>query len=354
MREVHLLGVGATSFSRQGRTADQLIRQAVTAALADAGLKPRDIRAFTLATGSHRVEQGGLTALDDGAAVPFPPVCTLGAAALNLGWRAVATGAHDIVICVGHELTNSVVNGQDPARLQSLAASAARYMEASGATESHFARVAVNNRAHGAVNPRALLTTPVNSASVLASDVLVWPLHGLMVAQRSEGAAAVVLASSDRGRRTGARAPRMRASILLRDGDTGATAGAARVARLGYEAAGLGPEDIDCAETDHPTAAGELPAYEALQFAPDGQGPELVESGFTALGGVLPVNTSGGALSQGDAAGAAGIAQLCELTWQLRGEAGRRQAAGARVGLALSSGVEGERAVVSLTILTTG
>jgi acetyl-CoA acetyltransferase len=145
----------------------------------------------------------------------------------------------------------------------------------------------------------------------------------------------------------------VRACVLVRQGES-SLATAARAARLTYEAAGIGPEDVDCAEIDHPTAAGELPAYEALEFAPDGQGPELVDSGFTALGGVLPVNTSGGALAQGHAPGAAGIAQLCELGWQLRGEAGRRQVAGARVGLALSSQVEKGGRVVGLTVLSSG
>jgi acetyl-CoA acetyltransferase len=113
------------------------------------------------------------------------------------------------------------------------------------------------------------------------------------------------------------------------------------------------PEQVDCAEVDDHTAAGELAAYEALQFAPAGQGPELVDSGFTDLGGVLPVNTSGGLLSQGDATGASAVAQLCELSWQLREEAGSRQVAGARTALALSAyeTAANRLAFVSLVIL---
>src|SRR5690606_20724277 len=113
------------------------------------------------------------------------------------------------------------------------------------------------------------------------------------------------------------------------------------------------PEDLDLAEVDDDTAAEEMAAYEALQFAPHGQGPELVESGFTALGGVLPVNPSGGLLAQGEAVGASGIAQICEIAWQLRGEAGRRQVSGARVGLALSARRATDRLpLVSLMILS--
>jgi acetyl-CoA acetyltransferase len=124
---------------------------------------------------------------------------------------------------------------------------------------------------------------------------------------------------------------------------------------MGYQAAGIGPDDVDCAEVDDATAAGELMSYEALQFAPDGQGPELVAGGFTMLGGVLPVNASGGMLAQGEAVRASGVAQICELAWQLRRQAGRRQVAGARVGLACSAGSTDDGApVVSLTIVTAG
>jgi acetyl-CoA acyltransferase len=355
VREVHVLGVGATSFARAGRSGDELAREAVTAAIADAGIRLRDVPAFTLARGNGRAAGGGSHLFGVGAGRPLPPVCVSGAAALHLGWLAVSSGVHDLVLCVGRELAAPTRETARRVRIEALAAAAGRYMEASGATEEQLARVAAKNRQHGAANPRALLTSSVGPREVLDGELVEWPLRDAMVAPPSEGAAAVVLSSSESGRRGGARAPRILASTLVRDGGVDPlTSAAGRAARMAYETAGLGPESIDCAEIDHPTAAGELHAYEALQFAPDGQGAELVDSGFTALGGVLPVNTSGGALAQGEATGAAGIAQLCELAWQLRGEAGRRQVPGARVGLALASGREGDRGIVSLTLVRTG
>jgi acetyl-CoA acetyltransferase len=141
----------------------------------------------------------------------------------------------------------------------------------------------------------------------------------------------------------------------VREPAEGVLAASARAARLGYQIAGIGPEDLDCAEIDDRSAAREVAAYEALQLAPEGRGPELVESGFTARAGVLPVNTSGGALAQGDADGASGIAQVCELAWQLRGEGEHRQVAGARTGLALVGGLERDGcSLASLTILGSG
>lgn len=355
MREVFLLGVGTTAFGPPGRAAELLAREAARAALADAGVGPLEIAAMAVGTGLGQHSQLLASFWDDAVPVRLEPPTASAAQALQLGWQAVAGGAHDIVLCLGTECR--APHPGPGACLAEHAHAAQRYMTASGATIEHFARVAAKNRRQGADNPRALNTMRVDTSAVLASEMLVWPLRRLMVATRAEGASAVVLASSDARRRIGARAPRVRASVLVQRGGAEHEAAAARAGRLAYQAASVGPEDIDCAELDELTAAGEVAAYEALQFAPEGQGPELVDSGFTALGGVLPVNTSGGALAQGEATGASGIAQLCELAWQLRGEAGRRQVAGARVGLALSTAPldgNGGPALLSLTILSAG
>ena len=164
-------------------------------------------------------------------------------------------------------------------------------MSASGATVEHLARISAKNRGNGG--------RPVSVAQVLESEELAWPLTRLMVAPAGEGAAAVILASPRAADRLTRTAPRVRASLLVQP--EGRRDGAGRAARLAYEASGLGPEDLDCAELEDVTAAAELAAYEDLQLAPQGQGPELIDSGFTALGGVLPVNTSGGLLSLGRA-----------------------------------------------------
>jgi acetyl-CoA acetyltransferase len=126
-----------------------------------------------------------------------------------------------------------------------------------------------------------------------------------------------------------------------------------RAARLAYCASGVGPDDLDVVELEDVTAAAELAAYEDLQLAPQGEGPELIDSGFTALGGVLPVNTSGGLLSAGELPGVWALVQVCHLAWQLRGEAGECQVPRARVGLAQSSSsaLAGSE-LVALTILS--
>jgi acetyl-CoA acetyltransferase len=342
VQHVHVLGVGATPFARAGPGAERPAREAAAAALADAGLTASDIGAVVVARG--RRGPWGAYGLDPGPRV-LGPASASAVTALHLAYETVASGAHDTVLCVGHQ------SGADAHALPlaALAAAAADYMRASGATERTFAFVAAKNRVHGAANPRSLHPSPVDAREVMRSDVVEWPLRRLMVASPSQGAAAVVLGSA----RGAAAAPRLLTDVLVRvdPGDTTRDA-ISQAAGLAYRLAHVGPDDVDCAEVQDLTAADEVAAYEALQFAPEGQGPDLVDSGFTALGGVLPVNTSGGSISQGEATGVSAIAQICELVWQLRGEAAERQVPDARVGLALSTAPDGDGAAhVGLAIL---
>jgi len=346
VRDVFVAGVGATTFGRSGRSAGALERDALAAAIADAGLTAAQVGGVARAAGRGEGRAGrGLRALG--------PASVSAAQALQRGWHAVASGELDVVICLGVQTLRTT---HDHAALVAVRARAAEaYMSRSGATAGHLARVVAKNSAQGAENPRALLARAHGAAEVLESELLVDPLRRLMVAELSDGAAAVVLTASRRRRGPGPRPLRIRASVLAR-GPVGEVNGAvAEAGRMGYQAAGIGPDDVDCAEVDDATAAGELMSYEALQFAPEGQGPELVAAGFTMLGGVLPVNASGGMLALGEAVHASGVAQICELAWQLRRQAGRRQVAGARVGLACSAGPADDGAqVVSLTIVTAG
>jgi acetyl-CoA acetyltransferase len=273
------------------------------------------------------------------------------AEALHLGWQAVEMGVYDVVMCIGLD-DEAGGSWPDTRTLRPYAASAQRYMSASGATVEHLARVAAKNHRHGALNPQAPAPEGLGTDAVLESEMVAWPLRRLMVAPHDVGAAAVVLASAEGRRHIRGPAARILTCTLAEEGGSLNGASAGRAARLAYQAAGVGPDDVDCAELHDLTAAAELAAYESLQFVPEGQGPELIDSGFTALGGVLPVNTSGGRLALGDGQ-AVGIAQLCEVAAQVCGTAGARQVAGARVGLVHSrGGSEHSGGPVTLTILS--
>jgi acetyl-CoA acyltransferase len=387
-----------TRFEKSSRTLKELVAEAVTQALADSSATPHDLEAAYLGnavaglvTGQEMIRGQVLLRPVGIEAIPVFNVenaCASAASAFHLGWQAVAYGAHDVVLCVGAEkLTHedksvglaAIGTAVDMEARADMAATmgsspdfTARsffmdiyadmtkdYMRRSGATSVQFAEVAVKNQHNGALNPRAQYGGDLTVDDVLSSREVVWPLTLLMCSPVSDGAAAAVLASDRAVRRLGARpGPRVRASVVVsgnrHDGDDPSAGSAGRAAALAYEAAGLGPEDLDCAEVHDATAPAELIAYEQLGLAAPGEGPEQLESGRTKLGGGLPVNTSGGLLSKGHPIGATGIAQLCEATWQLRGEAGARQVEGARIALTHNGGgwLDGDSAAMSVHILS--
>jgi acetyl-CoA acetyltransferase len=175
---------------------------------------------------------------------------------------------------------------------------------------------------------------------VLASREIAYPLTLLMCSPIGDGAAAAVVVSQKYARTRGIRGPKVAASVVVSGNlpDSTDEMSETRAARRAYEVAGLGPEDIDVAEVHDATAPAEILAYEDLGFCARGEGGRLVDEGITELGGRLPVNTSGGLSAKGHPVGATGLAQICEITWQLRGECGPRQVEGARVGLTQNGG----------------
>ena len=398
MHTVYVAGVGMTRFEKSSRSLKELVSEAVTQALADSSTTPRDLEAAYLGnavaglvTGQEMIRGQVLLRPVGIEAIPVFNVenaCASAASAFHLGWQAVAYGAQDVVLCVGAEkLTHddksvglaaigTAVDMEARADMAAAMGSAPdfakrsffmdiyadmtkEYMRRSGATPAQFAEVAVKNQHNGALNPRAQYGGDLTVDDVLSARQVVWPLTLLMCSPVSDGAAAAVLASDGALRRLGGRpGPRVRASVVVsgnrHDADDPSAGSAGRAAALAFEAAGLGPEDLDCAEVHDATAPAELLAYEQLGLAAPGEGPELLESGRTRLDGRLPVNTSGGLLSKGHPIGATGIAQLCEATWQLRGEAGARQVEGARVALTHNGGgwLEGDSAAMSVHILS--
>jgi acetyl-CoA acyltransferase len=215
---------------------------------------------------------------------------------------------------------------------------ARRYMEETGTPAETLAKVAVKNRRHAALNPFAQYQEPLTVDEVLASPMVAEPLTKFSCCPTTDGAAAAVVASAEAVRRLSVRRPvRVLASALAsggyRDGDLAHLEVDRRVARQAYETAGMGPDEIDVAEVHDAFTISEIVHCEDLGFCAPGNGARMLEDGKTALGGRLPISTSGGLLSRGHALGATGIAQAVEIVTQLRGEAGPRQVENARVGL---------------------
>jgi acetyl-CoA acetyltransferase len=233
-------------------------------------------------------------------------------------------------------------------------------MELFGATQRDFARVKAKNSRHGLHNPNARYRKEVSEEEVLASPLVSDPLHLLEICATSDGGAAVVLASLDYARRHASDFVRIagvstvtptfpNTLIDMPNFATDSAAGLAppdrgfrdSIAHAAYEEAGIGPEDLSFAEVYDLSTALELDWCENLGLCKPGEAEKLLNEGQTTLGGRIPVNPSGGLACFGEAVPAQAIAQVCELTWQLRGQAGERQVEGARVGLSVNQGLFG-------------
>jgi acetyl-CoA acetyltransferase len=246
-------------------------------------------------------------------------------------------------------------------------------MDLYGATQADFAAVKVKNARHGLANPNARYRREVSVEDVLDSAVVADPLHLLDICATSDGAAAVVLTSMEYARRHGLVEPvRVKAistvtptfpntvidmPLMSTDPIPQSSPGVAPVETLtfkesighaAYEEAGIGPEDVDVAEVYDLSTALELDWMEDLALCKRGEAEQLLRAGDTTIGGRIPVNPSGGLACFGEAVPAQALAQVCELTWQLRGQAEGRQVDGARVGITANQGLFGHGSSVIL------
>lgn len=221
------------------------------------------------------------------------------------------------------------------------AIAARRHMQRYGTTQRQMALVASKNHQNSALNPLAQIQKRMTTDEVLADKAVAYPLTRSMCAPIGDGAAAAIICSERFLRqRGGRRSVRIRASVLAsgRAREQDEPDIATRLSRQAYECAGLGTDEIDVAEVHDATAFGELHQSEALGFCNEGEGGRFAESGATALGGSIPLNTSGGLESRGHPIAASGLAQIHEVVTQLRGEAQARQVENARIGLAQNGG----------------
>jgi acetyl-CoA acetyltransferase len=373
---VEVAGVGIHPFGRfEGKTVTEMGVSAVRAALANAGVDRRGFQAAFCGTAYSGVAAGHrvLDALGatGGPIVDVEAGCASGGAAVMLAAGAIAAGQYDTVLVFGMEkMPKGIIRSSFFAQWQEEAGLAAtpayfalraqRLMRESGVMRNHLADVVVKNRAQGMHNPDAMFRKKVTAEEVLASRLVCDPLHLWMLCSPNEGAAALVLRRAEAGSEgvtvaAAALRSHLPGNVLseatpmsgLVDDDVPAPTTLA--AEAAFQQAGLGPADLDVIECQDTDAARELLSYEELGLCPRGDAAKLLEEGATRVGGRLPVNPSGGLLSKGEPLGASALGQLVELTRQLRGEAGPRQVAGARVALAHTVGRGANASVVILT-----
>ncbi len=392
--DVAVLGVGMHPWGKWGRNFVEYGIEASRAALADAGLDWSDIQfvsgADTIRNGYPGYVSGATFAQAlgwQGAPVASSyAACASGATALNAARAQILSGLCDVALVVGADTTpkgflapTAGERGDDPdwLRFRLLGATnptyfalyARRRMELFGATPADFAKVKVKNAAHGLSNPNARYRKAVTEEEVMASPVVAEPLRLLDICATSDGAAAVVVSSMDYAKRKGVTAPVRVAAIstvtpsypntviempdFATDSATAVPAGPVTfrdaIAHQAYAEAGLGPDDLDVAEVYDLSTALELDWYENIGLCGPGEAEKLVHDGATTIGGRIPVNPSGGLACFGEAVPAQALAQVCEIAWQLRGDAGDRQVEGAKVGLTVNQGLFGHGSSVILT-----
>jgi len=382
MREVAIIGVGMVNWGEVWEKSLRTIwAEAALAALDDAGVERVDhITVGCMSPGLFIGQEHIASLLADEigmAGVPATRVesaCASGGLALRTGFAEVAAGLADIVLVTGVEkmtdvdgadATYALGNAADQEyegfhgiTFPGLYAMMARvHMAHHGTTSRQMAAVAAKNHANGLLNPHAQYHLTVSVDDVLASTMVADPLHLFDCSPITDGAAAVVLAPLAKASDMAGRRPVVKITGSGMATDTIALANREDLARLpavelaaerAYTMSGRQPRDIHVAEVHDCFTIAEIMDTEALGFFPPGQGGPAAESGVTSLTGKLPVNPSGGLKSKGHPVGATGVAQIAELTSQLRGEAGQRQVEGARIGLAQNMGGSGGSAIVHI------
>ncbi|MHB1342830.1 MAG: thiolase family protein [Thermoleophilia bacterium] len=383
MRDVMVLGVGVHPFGRfDEKSFEDIGQHAVKEALRDAGDMPwTDVRSSFCGTmhggtgAGHRVlARVGMTGIP---IVNVETGCASGSTAFTLAYQQVAAGLCDVAIALGVEkmprgfmrMTSypqwQVLSGLALNPLE-FSLRASRHMAEYGTTEAQLAKVSVKSHKNGALNPYAMYQKEMSFEAIMGSKMVCHPLRLYEFAAPGEGAAAAILCSEAVARRYGGdRAVKVGAALVgvAQYGTSRCGGGiggmgqssrihneevATKLSREAYEIAGIGPEDLDLVEVQDTDSSSEIILYEQLGLCLIGEGGRMIDEGRTEIGGDIPVNPSGGLLSCSEPTGASALRQVAELVWHLRGEAGRRQVHGAKVGLAQASGAGGNCSIIIL------
>ncbi|MDI6642469.1 MAG: thiolase domain-containing protein [Candidatus Hodarchaeaceae archaeon] len=380
MRDVAVIGVGITKFGELWDVSfREMIIEAGARAIEDAKIDGKQLDAMYVGNMSSgqfiRQEHTGALIADHAGLVPIPSTrvegaCASGGLALRQAVITVASGIHDFVVAAGIEKMTDVLSGVAMGALATAADQewevyvgatfpglyalmARRHMYEFGTTEEQMAMVAVKNHQNACFNPCAQYHMKVTVDAVLNSPPVTLPLKLLDCSPITDGAACVILAPAEKARKfndtpiliTGTGQASDSISLHSRPSLTSLRA-TTEAAKAAYKMAGVGPDDIDLAEVHDCFTIAELMAIEDLGFCKKGEGGKVTQEGETAIGGRIPINTSGGLKGKGHPVGATGIAQAVEIVQQLRGEAGKRQVDGAEIGLAHNVGGSGGTAVV--------
>jgi acetyl-CoA C-acetyltransferase len=384
MRRVAIIGVGNSKF---GRRDDALIQEiafeAFREALEDAGITQKDIDLSVVGCVGTRVYEAlpavpvnEYLGLIGKGPIRVEAACATGSAAVFSAYNAIASGCVDTAIAIGVEKmlevdtpTSTAMGGRGGSYLWEFhmfgtsfagyyALFATAHMAKFGTTEEDLALVAVKNHKYGAMNPKAHFQREIKVEDVLKSRIIAYPLKLYDCCPISDGAAAVILASEDKVKEFRVEDPVWIEAIgfgsdtsnLTRRTDYVGLPAAVQAAQMAYKRARIEPKDVDVAEVHDCFTIAEIMAYEDLGFCKKGEGAKMIREGETYIGGRIPVNIDGGLKAKGHPLAATGCSMMYELTRQLRGEGGRRQAP-LKHNIALAHNIGGHGFYAYVTIL---
>ena len=383
MKRVAVVGIGHSRFGRRtdvniGELAFESIKQAID----DAGTDRKDITNVVVGNmGGWSQESLPAVVVNEYAGLSgvgtmrVEAACASGSAALKSAYDSIRSGEGDLAMAVGVEKMTEV---DTPTSVELIgragsyawefenygmtfpayyALHAVAHMDRFGTTEEDMARVAVKAHHYGAMNPLAQFQKEITLEKALGSQVVAWPLKLYDACPLTDGSAAVVLASEEAATKLtdtpiwirGMGSSSDSANLSRRGNYVGLEA-AVRAAQAAYSVAKISPFDIDVADVHDCFTIAELMAYEDLGFCRKGEGAKMIREGQTELGGKIPVNLDGGLKAKGHPVGATGVSMAVEITTQLRGEAGKRQAP-IRKGLGLIHNIGGTGHYAYVTIL---
>ena len=362
MADAYIVGVDMIKFGRfPEKSVPQIGSEAALLALDDCGLTIQDMQALYCGNLGQASGMVGQRILQEIGQTGIPVVnvanaCATGATAFREAWASVKADLYDVVLAVGVEqMGRGLLGGGGGSRgiskegllgsgtMPSVFAEAGmEHTRQYGTTFEQFAKVSVKNHHHSTMNPKAMYQIETPLDTVMNAEMISYPNTKLMCSVNVDGSAAAVICSERKTRELGLmdRAVKVRASVLTSDPwqerdlvmpDVNTCT--RKAAAAAYEMAGVGPDDVDLIELHDCFATAEILHYENLGLCGDGEAGRLIDDGDVALGGRVPVNVSGGLLSKGHPLGATGIANIYEVSTHLRGDAGKRQVEGARIGL---------------------
>jgi acetyl-CoA acetyltransferase len=339
-----------------------LASEAAIGALKDAGISINEVEAVVSGNLYQANAMIGQRIMKEIGATGVPVVnvsnaCATGSTAFREAYLAVASGMYDVAMAVGSEQMGKMGllgggGGGDPSYSTEgvmgtglmpgvFGQTGVEHMRNHGTTPEQFAKIAVKNHQHGVHNPYAQYQKETPLEEVLNARMIAWPNTLFMCCPTGDGASAAILMSAEKARQHTTEPIWIAASVLTSDPwqernptmfDVNTVTKIA--AKEAYEKAGIGPKDLSQVELHDCFATAELVHYENLMLCGEGEAGKLIDDGDVYVGGRIPVNASGGLLSKGHPLGATGVANITEIVWHLRGQAGGRQVENSKVGLA--------------------